>query len=690
MLGVVVMLALLGETVAYRLDPNTFEFEHGVASGDMTDHWIVLWTRVTPQVPVSRGRVAVEYSICEADENGKPPQDFFPPRGAYGRCWGRGGPGCRCRRGVRTTGQYRDFTVKVDAGRLRSNKHYFYQFRLKGTEKVSDVGATRTLPSRFTRVEEMRYAVFSCSNYPYGYFHAYELAATVEKLDFWLHVGDYIYEFGSYRKPGPDLYARQDAYGPLRETVTLDEYRERYSVYRRDPALQKLHRRAPMYAIWDDHEVTDNSDKNGAENHQTVCTTPSSPPFDNLTLSAVCDQDEGDYQKRVDVATRAYYEWLPIRERGASNPANRRQHFFEFHFGDLASFAGYDARYSVRTLSDPTSLADMRPDIPLVAFAAMNPNVTAWGEEPLKTMLKEAAERTAGDLDLTAEMFGAAARSSMREHFMESKRGGAPWQVLATPLPVSPRIFPNLLETAKVLPGVLKQHGADDATAAAIAGGFAAINQQALGDIGFRAVLAGALTGVPISSSVWDGYPVEREKVLEILREATNNAVVVAGDSHNAYAAELSLNSTGEAVAVEYDAPSVTSPGLETTMETYAHFLKAPGYDAGELGMVNRNPSMKYANLKDRGFVIFDVTRERHVGEYVMINTDRNSATNSNADVLLSPEYSGVHYCDARATVTAGTRKFSDLQAPHFFVPVPCQTRFNPSYFDDLFTPSHP
>jgi alkaline phosphatase D len=38
----------------------------------------------------------------------------------------------------------------------------------------------------------MTYAVFSCSHFSNGYFHAYDAASTIENLDFWLHVGDYV------------------------------------------------------------------------------------------------------------------------------------------------------------------------------------------------------------------------------------------------------------------------------------------------------------------------------------------------------------------------------------------------------------------------------------------------------------------------------------------------------------------
>jgi alkaline phosphatase D len=41
-------------------------------------------------------------------------------------------------------------------------------------------------------LDKLHYGVFTCSNYGWGYFNAYGHAATLD-LDFWMHVGDYIY-----------------------------------------------------------------------------------------------------------------------------------------------------------------------------------------------------------------------------------------------------------------------------------------------------------------------------------------------------------------------------------------------------------------------------------------------------------------------------------------------------------------
>jgi alkaline phosphatase D len=44
-------------------------------------------------------------------------------------------------------------------------------------------------------VAQVKLAVFSCANYPAGYFNVYADAARRDDLDATVHLGDYIYEY---------------------------------------------------------------------------------------------------------------------------------------------------------------------------------------------------------------------------------------------------------------------------------------------------------------------------------------------------------------------------------------------------------------------------------------------------------------------------------------------------------------
>ena len=83
-----------------------------------------------------------------------------------------------------------------------------------------------------------------------------------EDLDFVVCLGDYIYA-ETYHTLAGGTGVREDAIGspgygtvPLMAT-TLEHYRQKYALYRGDASLRKVHAKAPMIVIWDDHEVQD-------------------------------------------------------------------------------------------------------------------------------------------------------------------------------------------------------------------------------------------------------------------------------------------------------------------------------------------------------------------------------------------------------------------------------------------------
>jgi alkaline phosphatase D len=266
-------------------------FAHGVASGDPGSNGVVIWTRVTPPPALASRNVNVRWEVTTDS-----PSPLV------------------VRSGATRTSAARDFTVKIDVGGLQPGRPYQYRFTALG--ESSAVGRTRTLPA-MTR--QARLAVVSCSNYPAGFFNAYAAIALRQDLDAVVHLGDYIYEFADgVFGDGAGIGREPD---PVHETITLDDYRRRYAVYRRDPDLQALHRQHPFIAIWDDHEFADNAWAGGSGSQEIW--------------------HAGGWNARRDSALRAYLEWMPIREprRGASFALYR-----SFDFGTLATLAMLDTR----------------------------------------------------------------------------------------------------------------------------------------------------------------------------------------------------------------------------------------------------------------------------------------------------------------------------------------------------------
>jgi alkaline phosphatase D len=277
----------LVEAVAHLYNRAYKPFYHGVASGDPLPNRVIIWTRITPDDSVHR--INVRWEVAE-----KP--DFTT----------------LVRWDTTSTTPLRDYTVKVDVDGLQPGTFYYYRFYALNTH--SPTGRTKTAPA--AKADSLKFAVVSCSNWEWGYFNAY--ARIAEKpLDAVVHLGDYIYEYGTGRY-GDTTIGRLNI--PSHEIVSLHDYRTRHSLYRLDEGLRAMSATHPLIAIWDDHEVANNSYTTGAENHQP--------------------DKEGDYQARKAAARQAYYEWLPIRES--------EKHYRAFPFGELAHLIMLDERLEGR------------------------------------------------------------------------------------------------------------------------------------------------------------------------------------------------------------------------------------------------------------------------------------------------------------------------------------------------------
>ena len=120
-------------------------------------------------------------------------------------------------------------------------------------------------------------------------------------------------------------------------------------------------------------------------------------------------------------------------------------------------------------------------------------------------------------------------------------------------------------------------------------------------------------TPIPYNLDAWDGYQAARETVLNMARTLNKNLVVLAGDTHNAWASDLQ-DTNGVAVGVEIGVPSVTSPGFETYFPTIA-----PATVAG--GMETLIGPLQYADTVARGFVVLTVTPTETRAEYRYVDT---------------------------------------------------------------------
>ncbi|MER6071122.1 alkaline phosphatase D family protein [Streptomyces sp. NPDC001817] len=271
-------------------------FLHGVASGDPLPDGILLWTRVTPTPEAAPGSgLGPDTEVSWVVARDKAFTNVVA-------------------KGTVTATAASDHTVKADVRGLAPATDYWFRFSAGGTD--SPVARTRTAPAADANVASLRFGVVTCANWEAGYFAAYRHLAARSDLDAWLHLGDYVYEYKSGEYAARGTVVRQHA--PANEIITLADYRIRHGKYKTDPDLQALHLKAPVVAIWDDHEFADNAWSGGAVNHT--------------------EGAEGTWTARKAAAKQAYFEWMPVR------PAIEGTTYRRLRFGRLADLSLLDLR----------------------------------------------------------------------------------------------------------------------------------------------------------------------------------------------------------------------------------------------------------------------------------------------------------------------------------------------------------
>ncbi|MEH8017724.1 alkaline phosphatase D family protein [Rheinheimera muenzenbergensis] len=511
--------------------PYRVQFLHGVASGDPSSDAIILWTRVSADATT----VPLQWQLAEDRQ--------------FNRI---------IRSGDTSTSASSDYTVKIDVRDLNAGTEYFYRF--KAGTVTSAVGRAKTLPA--AGVDAVKLAVFSCSNYPTGYFHVYAKAAEISDLDAVIHLGDYIYEYGESGYASENAAALGRVVLPATEILSLSDYRSRYAQYRTDAALQQLHATAPFIAVWDDHEITNDTWRDGAENHQP---------------------DEGDFNARRQAALKAYFEWMPIRPVATNDELTI---YRQFEFGDLLNLLmldtrviGRDEQLSYASYTDPVS-----GQLDSARFSAdlMQANRTLLGSAQLQWVMDKIAQSDA--------------RWQLLGQQVLMGRMLLPAAIATQQLSISD--FATLAALAQL--AARAQAGDPSLTAEQLA--YLQANQARLTP---EVLALLQLPAIPYNLDAWDGYPVEREQILAQVKARNKKMIVLAGDTHNAWANHLDL-ADGTPVGVELATSSVTSPGLEQ----YIGLPDRQTAAATEAGLVQLVAPLQYTNVYDRGFMLLNISRE--------------------------------------------------------------------------------
>jgi phosphodiesterase/alkaline phosphatase D-like protein len=571
-------------------------FSHGVASGDPLYDSIVLWTRITPRIAnasTSTAQYNVTWTVYTDSNLTTVAQT-----------------------GVVSTSAARDFTVKVDVGGLRSRIQYSYRFRVGNI--VSDVGTFRLPTAPGQALDRVKFFLYSCSNWGYGYFNAYDVGARYD-LDFWVHLGDYFYENPVAINQAVRYAPPPEGLQPATEIITLEDYRRRHGLYRRDRGLQ------------DDHEFTNNPYVDGADNHQPAT--------------------EGDWNQRKMFAAQAYHEWMPIRDTPTNLYAINRT----LQFGDLATFFVQEQRVVASTNAgqrgppgDPRNV----PNANTVISAIVNTTLPSqWGQNITDHIL---AYKNYTDIRRTGAnetMLGAA---QIAQHNRDTNAASRPgpnqtiWQQYFGGLVMLDRYQPdfevaianarasgntaqaNLWQqalanlTQNISGATYTSYSPTAHTLANYSRSFPVTNSELAN---YRTRLAIGRYKIQAWLDAWPGYIVERNAFLTAIENATN-PVYYAGDTHNFWGGYVykvdpqgyfGLNKStpitpGQAPAlVEFDTGGVTSTGNEAGAIVPLEFINE-GYKAA-------TPGLLIADIAYKGGIFVDLNRTNQHTEYIFVNT---------------------------------------------------------------------
>ena len=529
-------------------------FYHGVASGDPLKDAVIIWTRVTtnqPDVNVT-WKVATNPTMSNVIQQGEV-----------------------------VTDERKDYTVKIDVTNLNPNTTYYFQF--EALNKKSEIGKTRTSPTG--NVDNIRFGVVSCSNYQNGYFNAYEELADRTDIDAVIHLGDYIYEY----ETGGYGYSDEVGRGhlPKNEIVSLSDYRVRYSYYRLDPMLRRIHQQHPFILIWDDHEFSNDANKFGAENHN-----PST---------------EGTWEARKNNAYKAYFEWMPVR----ANSIQEYRLYRNFSYGNLADLLMLDTRIEGRGETVTSQRTTLKSKKELKSRVKQ-----IIAEDPLNSVndFKKAIHKiapyfiheeklTKEELDFVIEKFAIiaynyknygnrnlASRKNQEklENLLIKATSIAPQEKLAE------RASYTSILGATQFSWLLSKLSSSSAT-------WKIIGNQ---------VMMMNYNGVP-TSDAWDGFEEERERLYKHINDNNiKNVVVLTGDIHSTFAGDLRYNR--ECIGSEFVVPSVTSQNLD------AFGGIATGLAEFYTRLLNRH--IKEVDLDAHGYFVLDVKENRVQADWFYIN----------------------------------------------------------------------
>ncbi|WP_298417511.1 alkaline phosphatase D family protein [uncultured Kordia sp.] len=527
-------------------DLSNDNFNEGVASFDPTSSEVIIWSRYT----TTNASVDVIWQVA-TDINFQ----------------------SIVRSGTVTTDASRDYTISIELQNLETNQKLYYRFVNVADKTVSIIGETITLPQN---AAEIKLAVCSCANFQAGLFNSYKAMAESDS-DIIVHLGDYIYEYapGEYGTT-PETIALGRIHEPDNEIVTLDDYRIRYKQYRNDENLKLAHQKKPFICVWDDHEITNDAYKDGAENHQT---------------------NEGSYEVRKQAAIQAFSEYLPVRT------VDITKIYRSINLGNLVNLLMLDTRVIGRDEQlNYTNYIDGAGNFDAVTFQTdiQDPSRSMLGATQRDWLLGNLASNTTawkvlGQQVLMGKMF-------------------IPAEMIITLGTILAEISASGSISTATLQGFQTQLGELVQIKVRVQANDPTLTPQEIGRVSFA---------LPYNLDAWDGYPIEREAIYSAVSDG--RLVCLAGDTHNAWCSNLN-SVANETKGKEFATSSVSSPGFEGLLGNDSAQLA--GFEQAMQVLID---DLSYLNASQRGYLKMTFTTTQVAGEWVFV--DNILATTFNASI---------------------------------------------------------
>ncbi len=116
------------------------------------------------------------------------------------------------------------------------------------------------------------------------------------------------------------------------------------------------------------------------------------------------------------------------------------------------------------------------------------------------------------------------------------------------------------------------------------------------------------------SMDMWDGYPTERDKMLQQLLDQQKQVLVFTGDAHVSIDFDLRVDRRKKATRVgrEWVTPSISSANLD-------EYLSKPSASFFQFGMRHApgNPHLRYADIKNHGYLLVELTPQTATAQWV-------------------------------------------------------------------------